>query len=170
MNLAQPHQTASPNLSTELSTTGQTRWLALCWGISSVGPPTFSSYPSAMHGPQHPSVTNAKIHFMYFRFWQFHLTCWSAYINHTKSSLCTLFIGPIPYQGIVRFPPQNENLLLHQMNQALQQLLVCNGVYDISRGPLNFVGSPCYILWPLHQAVAYSLIQSLYSVKHNKQL
>ena len=146
MNLAQPHQTASPDLSPELSTTGQAWWLALCWGRSSVGPPTFLSCPSAMHGPQCLSVMNAKIHFIYFRYWQFDLTCWSAYSNHTKSSLCRLFIGPIPYWGIVCFPPQNEHPLLHQMNQVLQQLLVCNGVYDISRGPLNFIGSPCYIL------------------------
>ena len=146
MNLAQPHQTASPDLIPELSTTGQAWWLALCWGRSSVGPPTFLSCPSAMHGPQCLFVMNAKIHFMSFRYWQFDLTCWSAYRNYTKSSLCTLFIGPIPYWGKVCFPPQNEHPLLHQMNQVLQQLLVRNGVYGISRGPLNFIGSPCYIL------------------------
>ena len=121
MNLAQSHQTASADLTPELSTTGQAWWLALCWGISSVEPPTFSSCPSTMHGPQRLSVTNAKIHFMYFRYCQFHLTCWSAYSNYTKSSLCTLCIGPIPYQGIVCFPSQNEHPLLHQMNQVLQQ-------------------------------------------------
>ena len=168
MNLAQPHQTASRDLSWELSTTGQAWWLAWCWGRSSVGPPTFLSCPSAMHRPQHLSVMNAKIHFIYFRYWQFDLAC--AYSSNTKSSLCRLFIGHIPYWGIVCFPPQNEDLLLHQMNQVLQQLLVHNGVYYISRGPLNFVGSPCYILWPPHQLVPYCLIQSLYSVKHNKQM
>ena len=148
MTLAQPHRTASPDLSPELSTTGQAWWLALCQGRSSIGPATFLSCPSSMHEPQCLPVMNAKIHFIYFRYWQFDLICWSAYSNHTKSSFCILFIGPIPYQGIVHFPSQNENLLLHQMNQALQQLFVHNGVYDISRGPLNLICSPGYTLWP----------------------
>ena len=115
-------------------------------GRSSVGPPTFLSCLSAMHRPQCLSVMKAKIHFIDFRYWQFELTCWSAYSNHTKSSLCRLFIGPIPYQGIVCFPAQNEHLLLHQMNQSLQQLLVCYRVYDISRGPLYLISGPHYIL------------------------
>ena len=73
-------------------------WLALCWGRSSIRPPTFLSCPSAMHRPLCLPIMNAKIHFIYFRYWQFDLTCWSAYSNHTKSSSCRLFIGPIPYR------------------------------------------------------------------------
>ena len=147
MTLAQPHQTSFPNLFPELSTTGQAWWLALCQSRSSIGPPTFLPCLSPMHRPQCLSVMNAKIHFN-FKYWQFELTFWSAYNNHTKSSLCRLFIGPIPYWGIVCFPPQNEHPLLHQMNQLLQQLLVSNHVYDISTGPLYLICSPCYILWP----------------------
>ena len=146
MTQTQPHQTAFQDLFPELSTTGQAWWLALCWGRSSIGPPTFFSCLSAMHGPQCLSVMNAKIHFIYYRYWQFELTCWSAYNNHTKSSLCRLFIGPIPYQGIVSFPSQNEHLLLNQMNQLLQQLLVHYHVHDISRGPLYLIYGPHYIL------------------------
>ena len=41
-----------------------------------------------MHGPQYLSVMKAKIQFLDFRYWQFELTCWSAYSNHTKGSLC----------------------------------------------------------------------------------
>ena len=106
-----------------------------------------SSSLSAMHRPQCLSVMKAKIHFIDFRYWQFELTCWSACSNHTKISLCTLFFGPIPYWGIVCFPPQNEHPHFHQMNWLQQQLLVCYRIYDISREPLYFISSPQYILW-----------------------
>ena len=169
MTLAQPHQTAFPDLFLELSTTGQAWWLALCWGRSSIGQPTFLSCLSAIHGPQCLAVMNAKIHFIYFRCWQFELTCWGAYSNHTKSSLCRLFIGPFPYWGIVHFPPQNEHPLFHQMNQLLQQLLVHNHVYDISRGPLYLIHGPHYILWPPTFCSLWSCSIPL-TVKHNKQM
>ena len=70
------------------------------------------------------SVMKAKIQFLDFRYWQFELTCWSTYSNHTKGSLCTLCIWPIPYWGIVYFPAHNEQPLLYQLSQLQQQLLV----------------------------------------------
>ena len=97
--------------------------------------------------PQCLYVMKAKIHFIDFRYWQFELTCWSAYSNHTKSSLCRLFTGPIPYRGIIHFPAQNEHPLLYQMNQSLQHLLVCYHIYDVNRGPLYLTSNPHYILW-----------------------
>ena len=60
--LAQPHWTAFPDVFPELSTTGQVWWLALCWGRSSIGLPTFLSCLSAMHRPECLPVMNAKIH------------------------------------------------------------------------------------------------------------
>ena len=101
----------------------QAWWMALCQARSWVGSPTFLSCPFATHRTQCLSVMKAKIQFIDFRSCHFELTCWSTYSNH-KSSLCTLFIGHIPYWGIACIPAQNEHLLIHQFSQSHQQILV----------------------------------------------
>ena len=72
------------------------------------------------------------------------------------------------YELILGLGLAPQRSFLWKTNQVLQQLLLCNGVYDISRGPLNLISSPHYMLWPPQQSIPCGLVQSLYSVKHNK--
>ena len=83
MSLDQPHQTVVLDGCKELSH----NWIGMvasCQGRSSIGLPTYLSCLFAMHGPQYLSVMKANIQFLDFRYWQFELTCWSTYRNHTK--------------------------------------------------------------------------------------
>ena len=82
------------------------RWLLVRTDLE-FGHPHFC-HVSVIHRPQYLSVMKAMIQFLDFRYLQFELTCWSAYSNHTKDNLCTLFILPIPYSGIVDIPAHDE--------------------------------------------------------------
>ena len=70
------------NIFPELSMTGQTWWLAMWW----LGHPYFHHVSLPFMG-LNVCVMKAKTHFIDFRYWQFKLTCWSAYSNLHKKQL-----------------------------------------------------------------------------------